>query len=148
MPTSQKTIQQINASQLDEILRKVAGKKHTNLALFGPEIDVQSYEKNPPDYLENFKCIYQLLSWDANLCEKIRHFNNLTSLLLIGNRIGVDQAKQIAKMTNLVVLILSGNQIGDDGAKYIAGLANLKMLSLRQNQITEIGVKHLAALKN
>ena len=78
--------------------------------------------------------------------EIAQRLSNLTTLDLSRNSIGDDGAKEIAqRLSNLTTLVLGVNRIGDDGAKAIAQrLSNLTKLNLWDNSIGDDGVKEIA----
>lgn len=77
--------------------------------------------------------------------------NNLVSLNLWNNNIGINGAKSLGRsntLSNLLWLDLGGNNIKDEGVEALVeseSLQNLKDLNLWDNQLSDAGVKTLAS---
>ncbi len=80
-----------------------------------------------------------------SLIEFLNQHPEITSLILISNKIGDAGAKLLAANTTIISLGLSANQVGDEGAMALAATTSIVYLNLYHNKIGVKGAKALAS---
>ena len=128
----------IGPDEVDDLLDRAETEQWQTLTLFGTGVFL-----SPPQAGD---VRLRGLVDAESLVSKLSRLTALTSLGLVGLKIGADGARALTALTGLTSLNLWSNEIGAEVARALAALTGLTSLDLRDNRIGDEGARALAAL--